>query len=357
MNISGFIEHSKPDISSLEKEAIIEVMGKGIFTTGQYVRKMEKKLLKYLGFESGISTLSGSAAIQLALHVLDIKPGDEVIIPVYICDSVWHAVRAAGGIPVPIDCDNNSCNISIELIMSRISKKTRAILVADTMGYPFDVLELKKHTDIPIIEDACQALGSYIYGKHVGSFAEFCVLSFNSTKMITGGTGGFLAFSNKKNYIKAKSIYNANDGKISKSVKYSFAMTDLQAAIILAQLDRLDYFLKRRLEITSKYDSALQEIGLERYKHGKCDIYNNYRYLFPIHTQNVQTILDRAKSMRIKIKRPIEPLYKFHKELNEKDYANTQKFYDTHLSIPLYPSLTNYEVDFIIKKFNSLLVE
>lgn len=342
------IPHSKPDIGQLEQDYVRDVLQSNMLMTGACVPKFMQAFLASLNVPYGVATQSGSSAIQLALAVLGIAPGDEVIVPVYICDSVWHAVRAVGAIPVPVDNAPGSCNPSCEEVLGAITHRTRAILVAHIMGYPFPIEDLRRSTQLPIIEDASQALGSMLLEKPLGTFGDIAIFSFSGTKMITGGTGGFLATSHEAYGQRALQMHNSNDGVRAPYVKFSYAMNELQAGLLLAQMERFQAMLERRARLTDLYDESLAGTGFARYTHANTFSfqYNNYRFLIPT-GKAVDRILQRLHALGISCRRPIDPLYVLHEDIAENQYPNAVHFHDSILSIPIYPALTDIEAAYV----------
>lgn len=354
------IPHSKPTIDEKDVEAVSEVIRSGKLAQGVKVEEFENSLSSYIGVKEAVALSSGTAALHLSLLCLGISEGDEVIIPSYTCSALLNAVMVVGATPRFADIMRDTYNIDPDKVESHLKKKrskVKAIIVVHNFGEPADIdafLDISRRYNIPIIEDSAQALGATYKGRKVGSYGLISVLSFYATKVITTGEGGML-LSNSSDIINRARDIREYDKKEDFKVRYNYKMTDMAAALGLSQLKRLPAFLKRREEIARIFDAALKrdwrQVTRDRGR-GK-SIY--YRYI--LETAHLDRFIRLMEKDGISCKRPVfKPLH--HYFTGEKGYSNTELAWKRSLSIPIYPSLTDKEVQKIsdsIKRYKEII--
>lgn len=255
----------EPSITELEMELVVECLNSGwISSKGNFVKKFEDNFSKLVSNRPCLSTCNGTTSLHLALVALGIGPGDEVIVPDLTFAATINAVIHCGATPVICDVDEHSWNISNEILLSLITKKTKAVIFVHLLGLPCEITVIRKELvsrDILIIEDAAEALGSSINKKPVGSFGDAAIFSFFGNKTLTTGEGGMTVFKTKRQSDKARVL---RDHGMSPNRRYwhnfagfNYRMTNLQAAIGVAQLQRLPDILKRKIDIGEKYKAEL----------------------------------------------------------------------------------------------------
>ncbi|MCK4793730.1 MAG: DegT/DnrJ/EryC1/StrS aminotransferase family protein, partial [Desulfobacteraceae bacterium] len=177
--MNGSIPHNKPTLSEEEIQAVSDVIRTGWIAQGEKVKAFEADVCEYMGIgsQNGVALSSGTAALYLALRVLGIEPGSEVIVPTYTCSAVLNAINLANLEPVPVDINERDFNIAVDSLKRSLSSETAAIIVPHCFGFPAEAVDLPDF-DVPIIEDCATALGSKIKSKHVGLFGDICILSF-----------------------------------------------------------------------------------------------------------------------------------------------------------------------------------
>jgi len=352
------IPHSKPTVSENDALVVTEVIKSGMHATGKKTKEFEEKISKLIGMKYAKATTSGTTALHLALSTLNIGEGDEVIIPSYICQSVMSAVNHTGATPVLVDIDldfkNKGYNISAETIKPKITKKTKAIVVAHMFGVPADIPSIRKITqEIPIIEDCAHGVGAKYDGKMIGSFGELSIFSFYATKVISTGQGGMILTSSEE---LKKNLENLTqyDGKEEYGIAYNYSLTDLQAALGISQLSQLLLLLKRRNAIAKKYDEAFSRTSLNLPPTIKGEI--KFRYIIRTNTpKEFETLQKKLKEKGIAAYQPVfKPLH-ICLGSESKLFPNTEEAQSTSLSIPIYPSLTDEEVDYVIKSVKESL--
>jgi len=342
------IPHSRPSLGSKEIRAVSEVIASGKIAQGELVKRFENSIAKFVGMKGGVATSSGTAALHLALLSLGVKKGDEVILPSYLCTAPLNTINYVGAKPVLCDINNYDYNISFEDAKRKITKKTKTIIVPHLFGFPAEIDKFLT-LGIPVIEDCAQAIGAKYRNKIVGNFGVISIFSFYATKMLACGEGGMI-LSNSDKILKIARDLRDYDEKENYLVRYNYKMTDLQAALGLVQLAKLFSFIRRRKEITEKYNLAFQKCNFELPFVAKGQESVFYRYV-------VKTRGDLEKYLVLLKKRGVvcrHPIYKpLHQYLQLKNFPNTENAWKTALSTPIYPSLTNIE----IKKIISAILE
>jgi perosamine synthetase len=235
----------------------------------KYVEEFEEKFAKYCNCKYGVATNSGTTALHLALATLNIKPGDEVIIPTFTMIATANAVTYTGAKPVLVDADENTWNLDTSKIEDKINEHTKAIIVVHTYGHPADmdpIIELAEKYNLYVIEDAAEAHGAEYKGKRVGSIGDIGCFSFYANKIITTGEGGMVVTNNEELAEKARWLRAHAFGRHGKhfyheALGFGYRMSGLQAALGLAQLERIDEFVSIRRNNAKLYNSLLSELG------------------------------------------------------------------------------------------------
>lgn len=257
-----------PSVTQLEVDYVTEAVKEGWFANcTKYIEEFEREFAKYIGVKYAIATSSCHGALHLGIAGLGIKPGDEVILP----DLTWVAsasvVTYMGAKPVMVDVEPDTWCIDPQKIEAVITSKTKAIMPVTMYGHPPSMKEImaiaKKH-HLYVIEDAAQAAGSKYYGRSPGSMGSFGAFSFHGTKILSTGEGGMFVTNNKKLYEKVSII--SNIGKHTKKPFWStliglkYKMTNLEAALGIAQLQRMDELLAKKKQILSWYKDGLRDL-------------------------------------------------------------------------------------------------
>lgn len=239
-----------------------------VSSEGAYINKFEESFSSYIGIKHGVAVSNGSAALDIAIKVLDIKNGDEVIMPTFTIISPAQSVVMQGAIPILIDCDPLTWNMNVLEIEKKINSNTKAILVVHIYGLPVEmnpIIELCKRYNLFLIEDAAEVHGQTYYGKKCGSFGDISIFSFYPNKHITSGEGGMILTNSDFLAEKARKYRNLAfepNGRrfLHYDIGWNYRMTNVQAAIGLAQLENIDYHIKRKREIGNLYMEGLSNI-------------------------------------------------------------------------------------------------
>lgn len=342
------IPHSRPLIDEEDIKAVAEVLASGHIAQGQKVREFENAVANLVGVKHAVACSSGTAAIHLALNSLSVKKGDEVIIPSYVCSSLYFATVYTGAKPVIADIDISDLNLSIKSVRERISAKTKAIIVPHMFGTPAEIEDFLE-LGIPIIEDCAQSLGAEYKNKPVGSFGDLAIFSFYATKMITTGEGGMVTTNNDTLCLRITEVRDY-DNKPLTPAKFNYKMTDFQAALGISQLKKLNGFVKRRREIAALYSKKLSKYAIKalHVPDHKKSVF--YRYVILV--ENAEEIKKKALENGAVFEKPVnKPL---HQSLPAFKCPNSDEAYRKALSIPIYPSLKETEINYLINAFDKI---
>jgi dTDP-4-amino-4,6-dideoxygalactose transaminase len=335
-NSLSVIPHSRPTLGKDEIRRAAEVIESGHIAQGEKVREFENAFAAGIGVNEAVAVSSGTAALHLTLLGMGIGAGDEVIMPSFVCSALLNAVHYTGASPVPADIHPHTYNLDPVDVKKRITARTRAIIVPHLFGLPADLDALSK-LNVPIIEDCAQAVGSAYKSRPVGVFGHAAIFSFYATKVMTTGEGG-IVISNSPELIDHVRDLREYDNCADYKIRYNYKMTDIQAAIGLSQLARLEEFIRRRRTIAEQYFSAFKAKGLKLPPHDPDHIY--YRFVIESTTNAVAWIQAAAKKITCSL-----PVHKpLHRLLKLDGYPNTEQAFQQAVSIPLYPSLTEKEL-------------
>jgi dTDP-4-amino-4,6-dideoxygalactose transaminase len=395
------IPFSPPRIDELTINEVIDTLKSGWITTGPKTKIFEDELAKYIGLEHVVCLNSATAGLQLAMHWLGVKEGDEVIIPAYTYCATANVVAQRGARPIMVDIKEDDFNIDINKIKKLISPRTKAIVPVDIAGLPADYKELneiinqdeilhlfnpnnevqKKLGRIALISDAAHSIGASYNTKKTGNHADMSSFSFHAVKNLTTAEGGAVAFNlpipfdneKIKKEFKTLSLHGQSKDALSKNkaggweydvtdAGFKCNMTDIQASIGLVELNRYNDTLQKRKEIFELYDSFLKEknwaITPIHQTENKVSSYHLYMLRIDgCSLENRNKIIEKMASEGIAVNvhyKPL-PLLTFYKNLNYKigDFPQSNKNYEHEISLPVFYNLTvqqaRYVVDSLIR--------
>jgi perosamine synthetase len=268
---------NEPLLGDQELEYVTECVRTGwVSSAGRFIEEFEQKWAAYCARKYGVAVSNGTAALQVAVASLGLRPGDEVIMPTFTIISCALAVVYAGGVPVLVDSDPQSWTMDVNQIARKITPRTKAIMPVHIYGHPADmdpILELADSNNLAVIEDAAEAHGAqYLAGRRgresvwrrCGSFGSLSCFSFYANKLITTGEGGMVLTDDAELVDKARSLRNlcfqADRRFYHESLGFNFRLTNLQAALGVAQLERMDEIVARKRRIGEEYTRQLKEI-------------------------------------------------------------------------------------------------
>ena len=338
------IPHNKPTPGKEEAAAAARVLRSRWVAQGFEVKKFEDAVCRYLGLPAGhaVAASSGTASLYLTLTALNVRKGSEVIIPSYVCSAVLNAVNMTGATPVLADIEPDTLNISFADVKKKINPTTAAIVVTHTFGMPADVPPFME-LGVLVIEDCAQAIGASVGGRSVGITGTVAIFSFYATKMITTGYGGMVA-SKDEALIERVRDYREFDGRQTYEPRFNFQMSDINAAIGLAQLKKLPAFLKKRAAAAKVYAAVVPADSLWPEQGNKTAKPNLYRIL--VRTERAKELKEFLGKKGVSTIIPIEQFELLHRYLHEdpEQFPESEAAAENLLSLPAYPSLSPAEL-------------
>lgn len=342
-------------IRSEIEAAVMRVLDSGIVIMGPEVTALENEIAAYCHSKFGIACASGTDAILLALHALDIGPGDEVIIPPFTFFATVGSVVRTGATPVFADIDLRTYNIDPEQVAAKITPRTKAIMPVHLYGQCAEMQPLwdlsKKH-NIPLIEDAAQAIGAEYHGKRVGTLGGICALSFYPSKNLgTYGDAGLITTDHPEWAAKMKAIrvHGSEQKYFHKYIGYNARIDAIQAAMLRVKLPYLDKWTAQRQEAAKRYDTLIQDRGLEGFvirpqvMPGMRHVFNQYVIRVPAESRDPLMSHFKAHNVACDIYYPL-PLHQQEclqfLKLGEGDFPKSELAAKSVLALPMYPDLT-----------------
>lgn len=399
------IPFSPPDLTDAEIEEVASAIKSGWITTGPKTKELEREVAALCHTNKAVCLSSQTSCAEMALRLLGIGEGDEVIVPAYTYTASAEIVCHVGARLIFIDSQPDSLEMDYDAVEKAITDKTKAIIPVDIGGVPcdydriFSMVEKKKELFTPsndiqskfgriiVCADTAHAFGSTWHGKPIGSIADFSAFSFHAVKNFTTAEGGALTWKPREdlndediyNQVQLYSLHGQSKDALSKNQLgaweydilgpwYKCNMTDIHAAIGLAQMERYPALLKRRREIIEKYDRAFKPLGVHTLPHFTDEhISSGHLYLTRIFKKNGEPVSDgERREIIIKLAergittnvhyKPL-PMMTGYKKLgfDIKDYPNAYAHYANEISLPLFSRLTDEEVDYIIDNYTDVI--
>ena len=339
------IPHSKPLFDEKDAQAVAEVVRSGFVAEGEKVHVFEKKVAETAGKKFGAAVSSGTAALHLSLLSLGIGPGHVVALPSYVCSSLLHAVRMAGAEPLLVDAMPGDFHMDPAHLEKNITARTKAVIVPHPFGFLADLASFKK-LGIPIIEDCAQSIGATLGGRPAGAFGDLSIFSFYATKVLATGEGGMVCSDSEEIISRVRDL-RGYDNKDDDIRRFNYKMTDLQAALGISQLEKLEGFIQRRRDIARRYDESFASLPLvlPSVKDRNGSIYFRYIIRLPL-GRSVEGFMDQMGAEGVVCMRPIhKPL---HRILSQKGFPCADEAWERSDSVPLYPGLKEKEVERIM---------
>ena len=361
-------------VTKSDADSVHKVLRSGwISSEGPNVKKFEKKFAKFIGHKYSVAVSSGTAALEIAVKSLNLKKNDEVIIPNFTIISNALAVIKLGLKIKLIDCDLKNWNMNLKKVEKAITMNTKAVIATHIYNFPLRVDLLKKICNkkkISIIEDAAEVLGQKIHNKKCGSFGDISTFSFYANKQITTGEGGMITTNNKKIYQKMSSLRNLSFGKIDRfnhdDIGWNYRMTNMQAALGISQLSRIENIVKIRHKVGLQYYNKLKNNNNIYIPEPRKDFAKNIYWVVGVLIINKKIKLD-AKKVMLKLKklgigtRPFfwpmhkQKILKNLKIKTSKNFSNSEYISKYGFYLPSSLSLSSSEIDNICKEVNYIL--
>lgn len=396
------IPFSPPDISGLEIEEVISALRSGWITTGPRTKQLEKNIAEWVGVEKCVCLNSQTACAEMALRLLGIGPGDEVITSAYTYTASASVIDHVGAKIVLVDTQVDGLEMDYDALENAINKNTKAIIPVDLAGIPcdydriFDIVVRKKNLFCPkgelqaaigrvaVLADTAHAFGAKWHGKMVGAVADFSSFSFHAVKNLTTAEGGALTWRNipgisdEDIYAKLQllSLHGQSKDALAKTrlgaweydvvgTYYKCNMTDVTAAIGLKQLERYRDMLKRRKEIIEKYDAALKPMGIGVLAHYTRE-WESSGHLYMTRVPGIT--LDQRNEIIMKMAecgvacnvhyKPL-PMHTAYRNFgfDIEDYPNAYAHYENEITLPLHTSMSNEDVEYVIEQYTRIVKE
>ena len=338
------IPHSRPWIAAADVRAVVRVLRSGALAQGAEVERLEAEVGDFVGMPRGVAVNSGTAALHMALLGLGVGPGDEVILPSYVCVAPLHAVEYVGATPRLADIDPETYNVDPADVRRRCTRRTRAIIVPHLFGLPAD-LEALLRLGIPVIEDCAQAFGARYRGRPVGAFGSVGTLSFYATKLFTTGEGGMVLSRNRRLLARIRDLRDY-DERQRHATRFNYKLTDMQAALGRSQLHRLPAMLARRAAIAARYRRRLASlpVGLPVADGSRTHAYHRFVMAWPAAAISA---VRRLAAFGVTARRPVfQPI---HRTLGLEGFPGAEHAYRHALSVPIYPALVAQELEVVIR--------
>ena len=376
-----YLSYGKQCIDEKDIEAVIEVLKGDYLTTGPYVKAFEQRIAEYVGAKYAVALTNGTAALHAACFAAGIKNGDEVLVPPMTFAASANCVLYCGGKPVFVDIDERTGNIDISKIEEKITEKTKAIIPVDFAGQSVDmdaILEIAGRYNLIVIEDGAHALGSEYKGKKVGNKANMTEFSFHPVKPVTTGEGGVVTTNDEKLY---KKLQNFRTHGIIRDIcemlnsdgpwyyemldlGYNYRIPDINCALGLSQMDKINSFLEKRRYIAAKYLKLLRDIDeIELPFEEK---YSNSGWHIFVIKLNLEKLLCSRKEIfealqkeNIGVNVHYIPVY-YHPYYRQLGYnkgicPKTESFYDRIVTLPIFPSMTDEDIMDVVTAVNKVI--
>ena len=380
-NTEQFIPFHKPYITEDEINEVVDTIRSGWWTTGPKSIKFEKDFNSFIGSKYSVSANSWTAAAHLALEAIGLQKGDEVIIPAITFTATAEIICYFGAKPVIVDVQPDTFNIDPNEVEKAITSKTKAVIPVHYGGQPCDmdeIIDISKKHKLKIIEDAAHAIPSSYKGKKIGTISDVTCFSFYATKTLATGEGGMLCTADeeiaKRSSIMRLHGINSDAWKrytsegswfyevVAPGYKYNF--TDIQAALGLAQLKKVDFLWKCRKEINEKYNkgfAANEFIKTPTLKGDRESAHHLYPILLDLEklTINRSQFIDELKSLGIGSSVHFIPLYRhpYYREtykLEVKNFPVAEEIYPRLITLPIWPGMKSEDIHRVIESINLL---
>ena len=376
--VDKFISYGKQSIDEDDIQAVVDVLRSDYLTQGPKVEEFERAIADYVGAKYAVAFSNGTAALHGAYYAAGIRDGDEVITTPITFAATANAVLYCGGTPVFADIDPRTYNLDPKEAEKKITSRTKAIAPVDFTGQPCDIdafMELAEKYNLVIIEDGAHSLGAEYKGKKFGSQAHMTMFSFHPVKPITTGEGGIITTNSEEYYEKLKLFRSHGIMKTDYAKEqgdwyyemvdlgYNYRMNDIQAALGLSQLKKLDTFLEKRRAIAAYYNEQLKDIPgiITPYQDPNTNS-GWHLYMIQLDQSIIQKtrkeVFEAMRANNIGVHVHYIPVYKFpYYQEHGYEMVNcklAENWYQQSLTIPIHSKLSNDDLNFIIEQINNI---
>lgn len=370
-----FLPYSTQQISDEDIKAVIETLKSPYLTTGPKVSEFEKVVADYVGATYAVAFSNGTAALHAACYAAGITQGDEVITTPITFAASANCVRYMGGEVVFADIDEDTYNLDPKEVEKKITSKTKAIIPVDFTGQPVDIdafMEIGKKHNIVIIEDGAHSLGASYKKRKVGATADMTMFSFHPVKPITTGEGGMIVTNNRTYYEKLRlfrghgitqTAYAKEQGDWyyeMTDLGYNYRMTDIQAALGISQMNRLDEFIEKRQELAHLYTEKINQLTTLSAPKQLANTQSGW-HLYSVQLDEAplgktrKEVFEDLRNANIGVHVHYIPVYwhPYYQQLGYKKglCPKAEKWYERALTLPLHPQMNEEDIDFILSYF------
>jgi perosamine synthetase len=364
---------ARPDITEWEIEAVVNVLRSPLLSLGPKLREFEAKLAEYAGVQYAVAVNSGTSALHLIIKALGIGEGDEVITTPFSFVASANCILFERAKPIFVDIDSLTWNIDTNLIEEKITEKTKAILAVDVFGHPAEWDQLRKIAEkynIRLIEDAAEALGAEYKGEKAGSLADGAIFAFYPNKQITTGEGGAILTDAEEMVELCRSLRNQGrsneEGWLEHGrLGYNYRLSDINCALGIAQLERLDELLNKRERVAQLYSDRLKDIEEIEIPYIALDVKKSW-FVYVIILHDVFDQKDRDKILKELMEKGIEssnyfvpihlqPFYRKMFGYQEGNFPVTEHIAARTVALPFYGNITEKEIDYVCDNLRRLV--
>lgn len=370
-----FLPYSTQQISDEDIKAVIETLKSPYLTTGPKVSEFEKVVADYVGATYAVAFSNGTAALHAACYAAGITQGDEVITTPITFAASANCVRYMGGEVIFADIDEETYNLDPKEVEKKITSKTKAIIPVDFTGQPVDIdafMEIGKKHNIVIIEDGAHSLGASYKKRKVGATADMTMFSFHPVKPITTGEGGMIVTNNRTYYEKLRlfrghgitqTAYAKEQGDWyyeMTDLGYNYRMTDIQAALGISQMNRLDEFIEKRQELANLYTEKINQLPTLKAPNQLADTKSGW-HLYSAQLDETalgktrKEVFEDLRNANIGVHVHYIPVYwhPYYQQLGYKKgiCPKAEQWYERALTLPLHPQMNEKDVDFVLNYF------
>lgn len=372
---TNFLPYSTQQISDEDIKVVIETLKSPYLTTGPKVSEFEKVVADYVGATYAVAFSNGTAALHAACYAAGITQGDEVITTPITFAASANCVRYMGGEVIFADIDEETYNLDPKEVEKKITSKTKAIIPVDFTGQPVDIdafMEISKKHNIVIIEDGAHSLGASYKKRKVGATADMTMFSFHPVKPITTGEGGMIVTNNRTYYEKLRlfrghgitqTAYAKEQGDWyyeMTDLGYNYRMTDIQAALGISQMNRLDEFIEKRQELANLYTEKINQLPTLKAPNQLADTKSGW-HLYSAQLDETalgktrKEVFEDLRNANIGVHVHYIPVYwhPYYQELGYKKgiCPKAEQWYERAVTLPLHPQMNEEDIDFILSYF------
>lgn len=347
----------QPDLSGNEKKYVVDCLdSQWISSIGIYTEKFEKTFAEFVDSPFAIGVSNGTVALHLALHCLNVGPGDEVIVPTFTYIASVNTIKQTGATPIFVECNQDDWLIDVKDVMAKITPRTKAILPVHLYGAVCDMPVLREIAaahDISLVEDCAEALGSTLDGQHVGTFGDIGTFSFFGNKTVTTGEGGMVIANDPDVAARLRKVKGQGQSLERRywhdEIGFNYRMTNICAAIGLAQMERVDAILSRKREIAAIYRELLKDSPVTFQTRRPGVVSSDWLISLLLPDGAGREALMQSMRERNVDTRPVfycahqMPMYKL-----ETEFPVSERIARLGISLPSYPALTDQDVERVV---------